>query len=135
MIRTRGGRGFAVTLATLVGALVALPSVSFAQTASSPVYAAPRPMHGQKAVYEALQAANLSPDQMSHIQQLIATERSQAKATTDKSERKALKRQLKHDMFATMNPTQQAAFETRLREIKAERKAAKAGVAPPPVQP
>jgi len=124
MMLTRGGRGLAVTLA------VALPSVSFAQQAPSPVYAAPKPMHGHRAMTEALQAANLRPDQQAHIEQLIRDEHAKVKGMTDKTQRKAAKRQLRSDILATMDPNQQAAFEAKLREIKAERKAAKAGAAP-----
>jgi hypothetical protein len=84
-------------------------------------------------VMQAMQAANLSADQQNHIQQMISDERARARSEADRSARKADKKQLRANILALMNPDQRAAFSQRLRELKAERKAAKVG-APPPQQ-
>jgi Spy/CpxP family protein refolding chaperone len=121
-------KGRAAAWALALTAAFMLPATLPTFVAAQQTMMAPA-KHGDK-LWQALQAANLRPDQQAHIEQLIAAERAKAKSETDKTARKADKKQLRRDILATLDPNQRDAFKSALKQLKEERRAEKAGVAP-----
>jgi len=143
MVSFRAAHARAILLTAFVTSIGIAPLAAGAQatTAQPPPQAARgaasgRVPHGVRAYREALKSANLSSDQQSRIERLIADERNKARSESDRSARRADAKQLHDDIAATLSPDQRNAFEARMQEFKSERRAARHGMqpqnAPPP---
>jgi hypothetical protein len=132
----------AVIFTVLISALSATPLLASAQQAPPPpqaVQAAPgpemvRPPRGMRAFQEALQAANVSPDQQARITQMMRDGKAKAKSEPDKQARRADAKQLRADIMNQLSPQQRDVFLAKMREFKQARRAMRQGNAPPPQQ-
>jgi hypothetical protein len=87
-----------------------------------------------RAFQEALQAANVSPDQQGRITQMIRDGKARAKAEPDKAARRADAKQLRENILGQLSPQQRDVFLAKMREFKQARRAMRQGNAPPPQQ-